>query len=413
MRTVFLRIVTGSGLAALALCAAGCDSATSSTTSTSSGPIAIDALPAEVQATFCKVADCMGMWFSTPTGCADTMGGFAEMEQVAWVKAGLVTYDGTKARACLTAMASSCSLEGAEPEACRLTFVGKLENGAACDENAFCKSVYCKKSTGNCGVCTEPGTAGKACDSSASCASGLACIKGVCAAQGSIAAGAECGQDKDCIADHYCKHGQDKDVCTPKAAKDGECALNADSCKAGLVCSGDFSSGQMDKGKCTTAHKAGETCGNPFKSDCEKGLVCGFTMPTKAGDKVTSKCVPLVKVGVACEFNVQCGVDGWCTGGKCAALPKAGETCGKSDTGNSGRCAANLDCGNDGKCAEPPAIGKDCTFECVKGASCVASKCVANSDVGGACASDGSGPKCKNGLFCAAAGTCSATPVCK
>ncbi|MBI5609965.1 MAG: hypothetical protein HY902_13915, partial [Deltaproteobacteria bacterium] len=242
---------------------------------------------------------------------------------------------------------------------------------------------------------------------------GLTCIKGTCATPGTIAAGAECGDDKDCVADHFCKQGQDKHLCTPKVAKDGDCPLNGLSCKTGLVCSGDMSTGKLDSGKCVAPHKAGETCGNPYKSDCEKGLVCGFAMPTKAGEKMVSKCVPLVKVGTACEFTVQCGVDGWCTGGKCAALPKAGEACGKNEMGNDGLCAAQLDCGNDGKCAEPPALGKDCTYACVSGATCVASKCIANSDVGGACAKDSSGPKCKPGLFCSPAGTCSATPVCK
>lgn len=413
MRTVYSKILAGAGFAALAFSSAGCDSATSSTSSTTSTSIAIDNLPTEIQGVFCKVADCMGMWFSTPTGCVDTMGGFAEMEQVAWVKAGLVTYDGAKARECLTAMTTSCAFEGAEPEACRLTFVGKLDIGAACAEDELCKSVYCKKSGSGCGVCAEPQAAGKACDGSSSCATGLACIKGVCAAPGTIAAGGECGSDKDCVADHYCKQGQDKDLCTPKAAKDAECSLNAASCKAGLVCSGDFGSGNMQSGKCTTAHKAGETCGNPYKSDCEKGLVCGFAMPTKAGEKITSKCVPLVKVGTACEFTVQCGVDGWCNSGKCAALPKAGEMCAKAGMGDGTKCAANLDCGNDGKCADLPAVGQDCTFQCVKGASCVASKCVADSAVGGACSQEGNGPKCKTGLFCTPAGTCSATPACK
>ncbi|MBI5608686.1 MAG: hypothetical protein HY902_07375, partial [Deltaproteobacteria bacterium] len=152
------------GLAALALGGAGCESATNSSSSTTSSAIAIDNLPAEIQGAFCKVADCMGIWFSTPTGCADTMGGDFNMEQVSWVKAGLITYDGTKARACLTAMTTNCSFEGAEPEACRQTFVGKLETGAACDENVFCKSAYCKKPGDGCGVCTEPSTVGKPCD---------------------------------------------------------------------------------------------------------------------------------------------------------------------------------------------------------------------------------------------------------
>ncbi len=411
-------ILRGGVAVAAALTVAGCDSATSSTSSATStgGPVAIDNLKAELATTMCKVAECLDQWFSTPTGCAEMLGGQSkDMQEIVWVKAGLVTYDATQARACLTAMANLCMNEGAEPAACRLTFVGKIEAGAACDEDLLCKTGWCQKAIGsNCGVCTAPGAAGAACDGGAGCVTGLECIQGTCAATGSVAAGKPCNQDRDCVAGNFCKHSADSDVCVAQADAGGDCNTTSLSCKGALVCSADSSTGPGSTGKCGTPHKAGEACGNPFNSDCEKGLVCAVKAPSATSPTVVTKCVPRVKAGVACEFTVQCGQDGWCSGGKCAALPKVGEACTTTDTGSGTvDCGGTAYCGEDGKCKATPVAGEACAYVCAGAATCISNKCVANSAVGGACSSDDNGPRCNTGLFCGTDGKCSATPVCK
>lgn len=402
----------------------GCDSgsgASSTSGGGSSAAIPIDNLQNEVKALFCQMYGCMGAWFSTPTGCADQIAASPpEMQEVQWAKAGLITYDGAQARACLNAMMASCSLEGPKPEACDKAFVGKIADGKPCDTKGLCTSAYCNKKPGEaCGVCAARVAAGGDCQMDDDCATGLTCADNKCVALGSVAVGGKCNADRACTAGNFCKDEGNSGVCTAKIDKDGACDLKSGGCKDGLVCSGDVAT-MMASAKCVAPHKAGEACGNPYppSGDCEKGLLCGFAMPTKAGDKLVTKCVSYKKVGEACEFAQQCGIDGFCSAGKCAALPKMGDPCTPAAQGQPGKCAPSAYCNDKGTCTALPIAGDACSpdnMDCAAGLTCMfgPKKCAAPGKVGEACDDSGmDAPRCMSGLFCGKDKKCSATPTC-
>ena len=400
-----------------------------------SGAMSLDELQAAWATFSCKVIGCKGAFFSTPTGCADFMaaqGQEAVMREIALVKAGLSSYDGTQARLCVDAVMASTSCDFSQktaPAACGKIFVGKGKTGAACSDSGACASGLCAKLSNDplaCGSCTAVSKEGDACAGPDSCSGGLTCESGKCAgAPMPVAAGGDCNQGA-CAAGLYCAEGSGGQVCTALADKDAACPQNPEPttppCKPGLVCAAKFAGSGKQQGTCVVRHKLGEPCSNisilSFQVDCEDDLMCGWNVPKSSKDKITATCVPRGKLGGACEYTNQCGIDGACVGGKCAEMPKAGAACLAAPNSWGERCAEGLLCNSSKLCVGLPVAGQDCvqtSGKCSAGHYCngqIDGKCRAVGKLGEACAPDYPS-QCAFGLSCGPTGKCAAPAMCK
>lgn len=384
-------------------------------------PITLDNLQTELVKGVCaSVAKC-GTWtghFGASGSCEQMFGSdFVNLDkEVSAIKAGKMKFNAAAAQECIAALASVCfGTQGAEPKACQDAFVGLVADGAACDDNDVCASDFCKLEMGkNCGVCAPATKPGDACSEAADdCSSGQNCINGACTAANTVTEGKKCLNDDDCTKGLTCAFGEMDAVCKALAAKGASCQDN-DQCADGLTC---VYSSFEGPGVCGQAVAAGQPCipsGGSSKEQCTPGHVCAIATDWDGKSPPDTKCAPLVKVGDACISHLQCGIDSFCNAGKCALLPKSGESCAPpmmAGEGN-GRCGLGLYCGPDKQCGAAPGEGKPCpSGECGKGLKCNfqadTPTCYAPLAAGAACTLD-SGVNCANGLTCTD-GKCAAT----
>lgn len=357
--------------------------------------IGIAEIDAEFALALCAANRCKGQWYSTPTGCADAAkyspNAVAPIQQVS---AGLMKYDGLKARECINAilaMGKTCALsEGSSPAACGQVFTGAVLVGKPCASSAECASSFCNIASDNgsaCGICSDLGSAGVACIDNSTCAKGLGCIQGKCAVPNAddAMAGYQCMGEFGCNAGQRCLFAKNSfSVCVTAGELGAACAWGntPEICKDGLVCGVDAAKGGgIDKPRCVAHGKLGADCAANLglPSYCEPGLVCLFQMPTSPKDPLVATC-GLAKVqGETClsGFN-DCAPGLMClpdlgaakSSGKCASPKKEGEACVKLGS-------MNTDCAPGLYCEGTPALGKreakpaQCVAHAVQGGSCV------------------------------------------
>lgn len=349
----------------LGLLAAACGS--DSDGGAGGGGLTLSDLPGEVAAAQCQAYEnCVGSQlfdlFLGGTDCvAQTTqsvlaGEFAQYADA--VAAGRMTYDASKARACLDEIAArTCStLYLRETATCRAAIDGTVELGGSCSLDGECQGVaYCKSESRTCpGACTALGAAGDTCEDDDECSDGLICSEaGTCATPGAV--GATCGLAgmTDCSAGLVCA-GADEQSATP-----GNCAKPSLTAALGEACS------------------IGSTW-----TLCASGLSCAVkeTTPALAFECVTTGSYAAggpckIAVPDACPAGQLCDVTGTGVDGTCKVAPAAGEPCASSPITE---CADGLTCVA-GTCVAKATNGVACTAD----EACYSKRCVA-----GLCAAD-------------------------
>ena len=198
------------------------------------GAIALSDLGEEVGESLCSDAVECGL-YPTKQACLDSFG-FDVSQLEADVAAGLVEYDGAKARECLNeSTVSICNIgdgsDEQEPAACDETFTGSIALGGSCFSDEVCAGdAECEGfrtddgcSAGTCIAAVPDPTLGQSC-ANESCADDLRCNEQqICEARG--AAGATCTGFIDCASGLICEFGQDQTpgTCVALAATGGSC----------------------------------------------------------------------------------------------------------------------------------------------------------------------------------------------
>lgn len=285
---------------------------------------------------------------------------------VAAAQAGVLTYDGEAAYACLDAMRElSCAAFGkAEPPACRDAFVGAVADGGDCHLNEECLSGYCDTSSQCPGVCRPAVPANGNCETSEECGFGAKCVLGKCAVfTAPIAAGADCDPDEDwCDTGLFCH--PDSQKCTARLAIGANCDdIHPMECAQGSLCLG---IGQ-DQKKCvalTVVETAGEVCDYNAGKICAayNDLACAiddfqaFTGTCQVSKKLGEVCFDsTARVLTLCDptADLYCDLSGgFQTDGRCTAKKPGGQACNDGEQCLSGVCDQNV-------CADEEPI---CTF---------------------------------------------------
>jgi len=214
----------------------------------------------------------------------------------------------------------SCeALSTTTPAAC-VPEPGGLEDGAACGDDAQCKSTWCAKNDDAlCGKCTKLPAAGGACvdlglkadgTTQKSCGRGLQCAKDICVKPGET--GATCDDAKPCALGLTCFNtkcaaaGKPGAKCDPEGKTDPVCDFFQ----------GAFCNPATKVCQSVVAAKAGETCGlvgTEFKL-CSAGAKCITTAGTMSGT-----CIAAAVDGAACNTKdgPDCLAPAKCTNGVC------------------------------------------------------------------------------------------------
>jgi hypothetical protein len=354
-----------------------------------------------------------------------------------------LTYDATKAAACLDQLAKpvACSADvSLEPSCTTTVLVAGVADGEPCDSSYVChpgSTCYSGTADDICPVptCQHSPVAGDKCRDGYDCGFPYQCLGDTCVA--GLKLGAPCGNPDQagCGINLYCATKDPTPTCK-RPVENGPCPLGegcfdyqyCDStrhCHARVELGGDCSSGPDACGsftacdptthRCVEASHVGQLCGNIVGIS----ILCQNSGCIADADGV-GHCVDPAPDGAACTQSYEC-LD-VCTNGKCAPLtPNDGApctdatlcatgTCGTdglcSDTatgcGNSLLCTSGL-CAN-GVCVPKDPNGTDCTIPetCASGL-CSSGKCAPPSPSGAACSS---GTQCQSG-HCAA-GKCAA-----
>lgn len=146
------------------------------------------------------------------------------------VDAGLATYHGDRARACVDAeSALTCSTWGGlfgmkMPPACAGVLVGALADGSPCYNSEDCASGYCGDTATGQGACVAPVKLGERCEL-APCASGLTCVSDP-SSGGPNTCGHEFPDGSPCLYDADCQSG----ICSTTAATNGVCTPPETTC---------------------------------------------------------------------------------------------------------------------------------------------------------------------------------------
>lgn len=311
------------------------------------------------------------------------------------------TFDGTRAKACLTfiqsyATASSCDLSK-EPDSglnCdeSVIFQAKVEAGGACSTSSSCKPT----SSGNRDCRFPERYSDVACEGHGRCA-GL-----------KQADGTPCVGNDDCTGGlcnfQFLPDSGSRDICgTPVAIGQpcdfdlkrcdpfrSYCDLNGASgtCRAfratGASCISDSECGDYyaalcgpsDGGRvCQPTRKRGESCGLDLRCDVSLGCLQG-----RCSDSVVANGQPCSDMdGVYCD-------EGSCiagaNGSTCVARAKSGEACGA----NKPQCASGLRCAQ-GTCRNRGDVNESCSgaSDCLLNLECVAGSCRAAPVLGATC----------------------------
>ena len=278
------------------------------------GSIAFEDLADEVGENLCSDAVECGL-YPTKQACLDSFG-FDLGQLEADLAAGLIEYDGAKARECLNASTVSiCNLfdgeDGEEPAACDETFTGSIALGGSCFSDEVCAGdAECD------GFRTEDG-----------------CTAGTCIAAvpdpaiGESCANASCADNLRCNAQQVCE----------ERGSAGATCTGFDGCASGLVC--EF--GQDQAGTCVALAATGAACnpeiGGSFFSAClSSNDFC---------DAADSTCKNRLAVGASCSGETQlraCVRYAECIEGSCVANLLLGEACIVDGAGPN--CIGGLDC---------------------------------------------------------------------
>jgi len=326
----------------------------SGSSSNSGSGISFEQLPAKYAAAACTAyAHCLGPIFDlyfNGVDCTELTtqrlnnGTFALVQQK--IEQGTVTYDATKAQACLDAVAAlTCDdlLLRDHPE-CIAALDGTVALAGDCDIDEECKgSAICKSSSGTCpGTCSALLTAGQTCSEDGDCDNGLQC-------------------------------SSETRLCVKPATLGGTCDYGSPPCGPGLICLGK-NDDAMTPGKCYNATAAlsasvDAACDPTLGTLCKSGLSCIADSYDATAAQVVWKCVQAgtYAAGQACKpgFPDACTAGNYCqtgTGalaltGICAAIPDAKQPCG---AGFGAQCQTGAVCVA-GLCQNYAANGVSCT----------------------------------------------------
>lgn len=337
----------------------GCPDSTSG-----AGSVPIAALPHEVAQTYCRVIFDCGVTENDlaatrlVAGSVDACTRFLEpgfqrelTENLRWVDAGRVRYDGAAARQCLLQLERTCAAldDGGPP--CNAVFLGTVPIGGGCDDSDECAGdAYCNHdmASGDCGVCAARAAIGAPCDL-ALCTRSVA---SQCDYSGSTptcvevrsappaGAGAVCGRATSggvvtataCAAGLYCQEPPEGDAgtCAPLPAADGPCTQD------GVLCEGDQ---LCVDGRCraiTIQRTEGAPCGEAMLALCDplSRLSCESGTCARLGDGTA---------GSPCSGNgafegLPCNAGLVCSSDLCVAPQPEGGPCETDRECASGRC---------------------------------------------------------------------------
>jgi hypothetical protein len=256
---------------------------------------------------------------------------------IADVKAGIIKYDGDKAKACFdAASASGCTFtgfHGKDDDPCATYLTGTVAAGGACFLDLECAgNAVCNATMSGCDVTTT-------------------CCPGTCSTSSSTAKmpiGGACSGTSDCVSTAYCKGATQTAMgtCSAVVATAGAACDSFDACANPMICNETSSTG----GTCYTPGAHGGTCDPAF-------FVPDFACSDDRDycDPATMKCISRVAVGATCSDTILCQGLSECVNTKCVANGTAGATC---DSTNGPGCIQGLDCTNS-KCTLP-ATGTSC-----------------------------------------------------
>jgi hypothetical protein len=305
-----------------------------------------------------------------------------------------VTYDPTKARACLAGIPRQPACDELWPDIPCIAEVlrGTLAEGQRCESSFACSAdLVCGSPQGATFQCSTkscqriPGV-GEPCEFF--CQGNASCVDGTCVAN--LAAGAPCGAagSAGCAYGFHCADSGAQPTCK-KLVQDGPCATSQDcfdhqycdtarlKCSArvglGADCSLDpgacesFTACDPTTKRCVAASHPGQLCGNllGFPS------VCDGTCEISEGD-AHARCVAARHAnGTACTDGTECSSQ-YCAEGKCASVPSNDGVACEDYT----ECTSRLCTG--GTCVAAGPIGAPCTggVDCASGV-CSAGVCVA------------------------------------
>ena len=314
-RRVVLSVVMRLPFVVLALGVAACGG------SIGDGPVPLDDFEPELTDAACAyLAACEHL----PDRATCLASGPVDITELATLKAdvaaGIVTYDGQAARACIDAFKrfSSCkSTQRGDPQValgvCESVFLGTVPTGGAClfseecADHGFCTRLNCATSqccAGTCLATPPPVPAGGDCSNLVAdqdCVAGTVCDSGTCSVP--LGPGARCTPSDYCVLPYECRNidtATNMGTCTPPPERGQPCGI------------GDVSSACNDER---------DTC-----------------------DYVAHVCAARIAVGGACTFgNPPFCVDyAACDGATCVQRPALGASC--DPTLPEGDCLGSLDC---------------------------------------------------------------------
>ncbi len=246
-----------------------------------------------------------------------------------------------EAVACLGAlMGADCTMETWPGDACGSAFTGLTVGGDPCLVNATCATgAFCDLSASCPGVCRPRSPANSACEQTAQCSPPQVCTGGRCTAPGGE--GDRCG------------------------------GAERSACQARLICA---SSGPGQTPKCVVPASlqgaTGDACNPDTGPFCGPDLVCQFDKLLE--NKTPSYgCAPALTSGSACTiafpdpcpFGQACQdltLSAWDVDGRCADLPKAGESCAMPLLFPKLGCADGTVCDAHSICVKPSHLGATC-----------------------------------------------------
>jgi hypothetical protein len=358
---------------------------------------------------------------------------------------GHLTYDPTKAAACLAALGRplACSADSPVGPSCVASvLIGAVADGAPCESDYVCQpGSTCPVGGDGTDSCPAPTcrhipVAGETCDDGSGdfCRFDATCVGGSCVA--GLKVGDACGENDQpaCGPNLYCPVGEAAPTCK-RLVEGGLCGGAQDCfsyqycgptkhCAArlglGADCTADSSSCQTftacdpTTNRCVAASHVGELCGN----------LVGYSLLCQGGsclqdDKLIGHCVVPLADGAACANSFEC-TSGLCAAGICATPPpNDGASCEDSTLCGSGVCSQGqcdngVPCENAGLCSSHICFGGLCAAPNALGAACgQGSDCLSGACAGGMCVvPGGNGAPCADGTACAsghcAAGTCAA-----
>lgn len=266
---------------------------------------------------------------------------------------GTITYDATRARACLDALgADPCTLtnNGRAAVVCQGVYSGTLPAGGACSLNEECGvEQFCSTTTACPGTCQARRTSGQPCGEERHCAAGLTCTDEVCVAPPMVGAG--CTELGGCALGMLCSAGQCRPVDEVLVGAEGAtCSLqNGPLCLPGLSCVVDTVGMGGATFVCRAGVAAGAACRTGIPAQCPEGQACSGTDLMRLDFDGTCAPVPTME-GAACDLS-GCANGMKCEMDVCVRVRDNGEACETSSQCASslcsmGTCVAPMLCGS-------------------------------------------------------------------